>query len=143
MPNRNTTRNQVAAGEIFSVSKGGVFSGSKRYVALGSNGKFASYNLGSGRISYAPLSRGDKNVIVTGLSTIESTIFATSEHNKAPRNDLVSGDLFTIAKGNNIYMHLGKNQDGDYVSLNLRSHDYAVGNGRGKATVIGFGELTG
>ncbi len=141
MANRNTTRRMVKSGEVFSVRKEGGRSGAKSYAAIGSNGKYASVNIATGAISFSPIGRGDKRVKVTGTYNVEATFVAGTDQATAKRSALVTGDLFTIDKGSNIYMHLGKNREGKYVSLNLRSHDYALGIGRGNATVIGFAEL--
>jgi len=143
MANRNTIRRMVKSGEIFSVRKDGGSgrTGGKSYAALGTNGKYASVNLDNGAISFTPIGRGDKRVKVTGTYNVEATFVADNDKSKAKRSMTVQGDLFTINKGSNIYMHLGKNREGKYVSLNLRSHDYALGGGGGNVTIIGFAEL--
>ncbi len=141
MASRNTTRHCVKSGEVFSVRKEGGQRGSKSYAALGSNGKYASVNIDTGAISFSPLGRGAKRVMVTGTYNVDATFVSGTDHATAKRSALVQGDLFTIDKGSNIYMHLGKNREGKYVSFNLRSHDYALGIGRGNVTVIGFAEL--
>ncbi len=141
MANRSTTRQMVKSGEVFSVRKEGGVRGAKSYAALGANGKYASVNIGTGAISFSPIGRGDKRVRVTGTYNVDATFVAGTEQAVASRSSLMQGDLFTVDKGSNIYMHLGRNREGKYVSLNLRSHDYALGSGRGDVTIIGFAEL--
>ena len=143
MPNKRTTRSNVPVGAIFGINVGDGRIGQKRYGAVGQNGKFASVNMANGNLAFTPVGGAGKKVIVVGSYDIKANLLPPSQHKKMARSKVTDDMLFTIAEGNNIYAHLGKNRDGDYVSLNLRSRDYAVGAGRGKATVVGSYVLKG
>lgn len=142
MANRNTTRDNVSVGEIFAINMGGN-PGTKRYGAIGTNGKFASVNMDSGNLAFTTISGAKKNVIVVGSYDISVKFFPESQHVKMGRSDVEDDMIFTVGKGNNVYAHLGGNRDGEKVSLNLRSRDYAVGSGGGSVTVVGSYELKG
>jgi len=143
MANVKTTRDKVKTGAIFALQMGNGSPGRKRFGAIGTNGKFASVNMVNGKLSFTPLSRSKKKVIVVGDYDIQAVLTPPSQHRKVNRSAILDSALFTVADGNNVYAHLGKNNDGEYVSLNLRSHDYAVGAGRGKATIVGSYKLKG
>ena len=143
MPNRQTTRDNVPVGAIFALRKSNGSSGSKRYGAIGTNGKFASVNMETGKLAFTPTSKAGKQVSVVGSYNIDTVLWPLSVHRHVPRSEVADNQLFTVAKGSNIYAHLGKNNNGEVVSLNLRSRDYAVGIGRGKATIVGTYELKG
>ena len=142
MPNKQTTRSNVPVGAIFGINVGGSV-GQKRYGAIGQNGKFASINMANGNLAFTSESQSGKKVIVVGSYDIKANLLPPSQHKKMARSKVADDMLFTIAEGNNVYAHLGTNRDGDCVSLNLRSRDYAVGAGRGKVTVVGSYKLQG
>lgn len=143
MPNKRTTRAKVPVGAIFGINVGDGRLGQKRYGAIGQNGKFASINMANGNLAFTSVSGASKKVIVVGSYDIKANLLPPSQHNKMARARVTDAMLFTIAEGNNVYAHLGKNRDGDCVSLNLRSRDYAVGAGRGNVTVVGSYKLQG
>lgn len=138
-----TTRDNVATGAIFAVDVGAGRKGTKRYGAIGTNGKFASINMENGKLSFTPLGKADKKVIVVGDYDVMATFLPPSQHFSVSRANVSDDMLFTIAEGNNVYAHLGKNSDGEVVSLNLRSRDYAVGSGNGTVTVVGSYKIKG
>ncbi len=138
-----TTRDKVKPGAIFATDQGRGVPGRKRYGAIGTNGKFASINMESGKLAFTPLRRSDKKVITVGHYNIDATFFPPSQHRKVARRNVSDSALFIIAEGNNVYAHLGKNNDDQVVSLNLRSRDYAVGSGNGNVTVVGSYKMKG
>ena len=142
MPTKRTTRDKVPVGAIFAVNVGGS-PGQKRYGAIGTNGKFASVNMSNGNLAFTSSTAGRKKVVVMGSYDIQATFLPPSQHKKMARSKVADNMLFIIAEGNNVYAHLGTNRDNDYVSLNLRSRDYAVGKGRGKVTVVGSYKIKG
>ena len=138
-----TTRDNVKTGSIFALDKGAGRYGAKRYGAIGTNGKFASINMANGRLSFTPLDKAGKRVVVMGDYDVVATFFPPDQHYKVNRGSVDSEALFIIAEGNNVYAHLGKNNDDMVVSLNLRSRDYAVGSGNGMVTVVGSYKIMG
>lgn len=136
-----TSRDNVATGTIFAIDVGAGRPGTKRYGAIGTNGKFASVNMVNGKLSFTPLGRADKKVITYGHYDVKATFFPPSQHTQMNRGSISDDALFTIAEGNNVYAHLGNNNNGEVVSLNLRSRDYAVGSGNGRVTVVGSYKL--
>ncbi len=143
MPTKRTTRDKVPVGAVFAINVGDGRAGSKRYGAIGQDGKFASVNMANGNLAFTLRGRANKKVIVMGSYDITATFSPPSQHKKMARSRVADNMLFIIAEGNNVYAHLGKNRNGDFVSLNLRSRDYAVGAGRGTVTVVGSYKLKG
>ena len=142
MPNKRTTRDKVQVGAIFATNVGNG-PGSSRYGAIGQNGKFASVNMANGNLAFTPTDKAKKKVVIMGSYDIIATLLPPSQHKKVARSRVADSMLFTVAKGGNVYAHLGTNRDNDYVSLNLRSRDYAVGKGNGSVTVVGAYKLKG
>ncbi len=138
-----TTRSKVNTGAIFALDKGDGRTGEKRYGAIGTNGKYASVNMHTGKLAFTPLTKASKKVVTVGYYNIDATFLPPNQHRKVARKSVSDSSLFIIADGNNVYAHLGKNNDGQVVSLNMRSRDYAVGAGRGNVTVIGSYKLKG
>lgn len=138
-----TTRDKVKTGAIFAINMGKGRTGTKRYGAIGTNGKFASVNMESGKLAFTPLSKSSKKVVTVGHYNIDACLFPPSQHRKVARRNVSDSALFTIAEGNNVYAHLGENNDGQVVSLNLRSRDYAVGPGNGNVTIVGSYKMKG
>ncbi len=138
-----TTRDNVKTGAIFAIDQGGGQPGRKRYGAIGTNGKYASVNMQSGKLAFTALTNSRKRVVTVGHYNIDASFLPPSQHRKVARCDVSDSSLFIIAEGNNVYAHLGKNNGGQFVSLNLRSRDYAVGLGRGNVTVVGSYNMKG
>lgn len=138
-----TTRDKVKPGAIFAIDQGAGRSGNKRYGAIGTNGKYASINMRTGKLAFTPLRRADKRVVTVGHYNIDAIFLPPSQHRKVARRNVSDSALFIIAEGNNVYAHLGKNNDDKVVSLNLRSRDYAVGTGNGSVTVVGSYKMKG
>jgi len=143
MPRTQTTREQVKVGAIFAINVGDGRPGQRRYGAIGTNGKFASVNMANGKLAFTPTSKASKKVILMGSYNIEARFFPQNQYRKIARKDVTDSMLFTVADGDKVYAHLGKNNDGHVVSLNLRSRDYAVGPGNGKVTIVGSYKLKG
>lgn len=143
MANVRTTRDNVKVGAIFALDLGAGRKGTKRFAAIGKNGKYAGINMGTGNLTFTPTAKGKKRVVVVGDYNLEAVLLPPSQHKSISRISVNDDMLFTIAEGNNVYAHLGKNNDGDVVSLNLRTRDYAVGSGRGSVTIVGSYKIKG
>ncbi len=141
MANFQTTRDKVKVGDIFAINVGSGRSGTKRYGAIGTNGKFASVNMANGNLAFTTISGAKKRVIVVGSYDIKATFLPPQQHRAMSRSVVSDDMLFVTKSGSNVYAHLGRNRDGGCVSLNLQSRDYAVGSNTGNVTVVGSYKL--
>lgn len=133
-------RKDVNPGCIFAVEIGAGL-GTKRYGALGQNGKYASFNIGTGNLSFTPVSKGSKRVRLVGAYNFDLNLFPPHKWRKVRRDAVGKADVFKPGdgKGEVLYAQLGKNKDGKQVSENLVSRDYAIAkSGTGMVTVVGI-----
>jgi hypothetical protein len=133
-------RNRVRPGQVFSIVKRDGTLGTKKFAAVGSNGKLYSLNLATGEL--ASTKKPSRLVSVVGRFVVRA---APSYTAKATTRGLVkSGQMFTVKGGSTRYLHLGKTADG-FVAINMASpldDDYTVGRDAAKhVAVVGEAEF--
>jgi hypothetical protein len=134
-------RDAVQPGQVFELLKREGGHGTKKYLAIGNNGKFFSLNTANGEL--ASTDDGAKRVALVGKGKFSVTYLPPAQQTTTTRRNVRNNQVFKAAGKDreNSYAAVGRLSDGRWASLNLHDpfdSDYAVTeNGDRKVVIIG------